>query len=189
MSLAGHVVRSHGYRSLSGPSATCQWHQQPESSTQQHPLPLATCPQTRWITALLCAGIGEACARLFAAEGACVVLADMQDEQGQKVAEELGQGRAVYIHCNVAQEADVQRAVAAAAETFGRPLWCMVNNAGATPACGSGAVCTRCTAGKHVWKIETAGSRRPAAGSRLRLGTCPDWVTSAQASHSLRRCA
>jgi len=43
-------------------------------------------------------GLGEACARLFAAEGARVVVADVQDEVGARLAEELG-GR--FVHTDV----------------------------------------------------------------------------------------
>jgi NAD(P)-dependent dehydrogenase (short-subunit alcohol dehydrogenase family) len=43
-------------------------------------------------------GIGEACARRFAREGAHVVLADLADAPGQALAAELG---AIYVHCDV----------------------------------------------------------------------------------------
>ena len=51
-------------------------------------------------------GFGEATARLFVAEGANVVLADIQDEHGQAVADELGDA-ASYHHCDVTSEVDV----------------------------------------------------------------------------------
>jgi NAD(P)-dependent dehydrogenase (short-subunit alcohol dehydrogenase family) len=73
-------------------------------------------------------GIGEATVRLFAAEGARVVIADVQDERGRRLAGELG-GTAVYQHCDVGREADVQAAVGQAVERFGR-LDCIFNNAG-----------------------------------------------------------
>jgi NAD(P)-dependent dehydrogenase (short-subunit alcohol dehydrogenase family) len=73
-------------------------------------------------------GIGEATVRLFVAEGASVVIADIQDERGRRVAEELG-ARTAYVHCDVSREADVQAAVAATVERFGR-LDCIFNNAG-----------------------------------------------------------
>ena len=50
-------------------------------------------------------GSGEAIARRFHAEGATVVLADVRDELGQAVADDLGDG-ATYVHCDVASEAD-----------------------------------------------------------------------------------
>ena len=73
-------------------------------------------------------GIGEGTVRLFAAEGARVVIADIQDARGEKLAEELGTATA-YQHADVAQEADVAAAVDFAVRKFGR-LDCMYNNAG-----------------------------------------------------------
>ncbi|MGW0699621.1 SDR family NAD(P)-dependent oxidoreductase [Streptomyces sp. NPDC002867] len=71
-------------------------------------------------------GQGEAEARLFTAEGARVVLADVLDEQGEKLAEELG---ALYVHLDVSREDDWTAAVAAAKDAFGR-VDGLVNNAG-----------------------------------------------------------
>ncbi|NWF27947.1 SDR family oxidoreductase [Streptomyces sp. PKU-EA00015] len=71
-------------------------------------------------------GQGEAEARLFTAEGAHVVLADVLDEQGGKLAEELG---ALYVHLDVSREDDWTAAVAAAKDAFGR-VDGLVNNAG-----------------------------------------------------------
>ncbi len=73
-------------------------------------------------------GLGEATARLMHAEGASVVLTDIQDDRGQRVAAELGD-RARYLHCDVSAEADVADAVDTAVREFGR-LDCMFNNAG-----------------------------------------------------------
>ncbi len=74
-------------------------------------------------------GIGEATVRLFVAEGASVVVADIQDERGRRLAGELG-ARAAYRRTDVSREADVQAAVAEAVQRFGR-LDCLFNNAGA----------------------------------------------------------
>ena len=74
-------------------------------------------------------GIGEATARLFVAEGAAVVIADLQDDRGRRLATELGT-RAVYRHADVSVEADVQAAVEETVARFGR-LDCLFNNAGA----------------------------------------------------------
>jgi NAD(P)-dependent dehydrogenase (short-subunit alcohol dehydrogenase family) len=74
-------------------------------------------------------GLGAGTARMLTAEGAKVVLADLQDEAGQKLAAELGQ---TYIHCDVTQEADGQ-AVIAAAQKLGR-LFGLINCAGIAPA-------------------------------------------------------
>ena len=73
-------------------------------------------------------GIGEATARLFAREGAVVVVADVDDDRGKRVADDIGE-RARFVHTDVTQEADVDAAVAAAVDTFGG-LDCMFNNAG-----------------------------------------------------------
>ncbi|MFF8600763.1 SDR family NAD(P)-dependent oxidoreductase [Streptomyces sp. NPDC015232] len=74
-------------------------------------------------------GQGEQEARLFAAEGAKVVLADVLDAPGEALAKELGEGRAVFVHLDVTREADWAAAVARAEERFGR-IDGLVNNAG-----------------------------------------------------------
>ena len=73
-------------------------------------------------------GIGEATVRLFVQEGAAVVIADIQDDRGRRLAGELGD-RAAYQPTDVSREADVQAAVAEAVRRFGR-LDCIFNNAG-----------------------------------------------------------
>ncbi len=73
-------------------------------------------------------GQGEAEARLFVAEGARVVLGDVLDEEGEKVAASLG-GAALYLHLDVTQEADWQRSVERTLAEFGS-LDVLVNNAG-----------------------------------------------------------
>ena len=73
-------------------------------------------------------GIGESATRLFVAEGAKVVIADMQRERGAALADELGEA-AVFQQVEVRQEAEVKAAVDLAIETWGR-LDCMFNNAG-----------------------------------------------------------
>jgi NAD(P)-dependent dehydrogenase (short-subunit alcohol dehydrogenase family) len=79
-------------------------------------------------------GIGEATVRLFAAEGARVVIADVNDERGQKLAAELG-ADATYAHTDVRDEAEVQAAVEMAKGSWGR-LDCIFNNAGAAGVTG-----------------------------------------------------
>ncbi len=73
-------------------------------------------------------GIGEGTVRLFVTEGATVMIADIQDERGQRLAAELGD-RAAYVHTDVSREGDVQAAVADTVGRFGR-LDCIFNNAG-----------------------------------------------------------
>ncbi|RSS82343.1 SDR family NAD(P)-dependent oxidoreductase [Streptomyces sp. WAC06614] len=73
-------------------------------------------------------GQGEQEARLFAAEGAEVLLGDVLDERGEALAEELGKG-ARYVHLDVSREEAWCAAVTAAKESFGR-IDGLVNNAG-----------------------------------------------------------
>ncbi|MER7818730.1 glucose 1-dehydrogenase [Streptomyces sp. NPDC096153] len=71
-------------------------------------------------------GQGEQEARLFSAEGARVVLADVLDDRGEAVAKELG---GLYVHLDVGDEAGWATAVTAAKDAFGR-IDGLVNNAG-----------------------------------------------------------
>src|SRR5215470_4123585 len=73
-------------------------------------------------------GIGAASARLFVAEGARVLIADMQDERGMQVAAALG-GSAAFRHVDVTREEDVKGAVDEAVARWKR-LDCVFNNAG-----------------------------------------------------------
>jgi NAD(P)-dependent dehydrogenase (short-subunit alcohol dehydrogenase family) len=73
-------------------------------------------------------GIGEGTARLFAAEGAAVILADLDRARGERLAAELG-GQARFVRADVSREADVDAAVAAAVSEFGGVDF-MFNNAG-----------------------------------------------------------
>lgn len=73
-------------------------------------------------------GQGAAEARLFCAEGASVVIGDVLDEQGHKVAAEIG-AAACYVRLDVTREDDWTSAVALARGRFGR-LDVLVNNAG-----------------------------------------------------------
>ena len=73
-------------------------------------------------------GIGRATARLFVEEGAQVVIADIQDDKGQSVAEELG-SNAIFQHTNVRREPDIKAMIGLAVTHFGR-LDCLFNNAG-----------------------------------------------------------
>ncbi|GLF97352.1 SDR family NAD(P)-dependent oxidoreductase [Streptomyces yaizuensis] len=74
-------------------------------------------------------GQGEHEARLFAAEGARVVLTDVLHDRGRALAEELGGENALYVPLDVRREEEWAAAVAAAKERFGR-LDGLVNNAG-----------------------------------------------------------
>jgi NAD(P)-dependent dehydrogenase (short-subunit alcohol dehydrogenase family) len=76
-------------------------------------------------------GIGEACIRRFAREGAQLVIADIDDSRGAALAAELG---AVYVHCDVGDKAQVDALVAQTMAAFGR-IDVLVNNAGIFRAC------------------------------------------------------
>ncbi len=71
-------------------------------------------------------GIGEACVRRFAREGAKVVIADVANTPGGALARELG---ATYMHCDVGDKLDVDAVVAKTVADFGR-IDVLVNNAG-----------------------------------------------------------
>ncbi len=73
-------------------------------------------------------GQGEAEARMFTREGAKVMLTDILDEQGEAVAQEIGNA-ARYIHLDVSQEDQWQKAIGETVETFGK-LTILINNAG-----------------------------------------------------------
>ena len=73
-------------------------------------------------------GMGRASAIRFVEEGARVVVADIQEEKGAALAEELG-SRAIFVAADVCNEADVKGMIDCARDTFGR-LDCLFNNAG-----------------------------------------------------------
>ncbi len=73
-------------------------------------------------------GIGAKTARRFVEEGGKVVIADISDEDGGKLAEEIG-AAASYVHTDVCNEADVASVLAHAVSHFGS-LDCLFNNAG-----------------------------------------------------------
>src|SRR5689334_10752967 len=76
-------------------------------------------------------GMGEAEARLFAEEGAKVVIADMLDKEGSAVAADIsaGQRRALFVRTDVTSETDWQKLIAEVVAAYGR-LDILVNNAG-----------------------------------------------------------
>lgn len=78
-------------------------------------------------------GIGAQAARLFVAEGATVVISDINIDAGGKLARELG---ASFIAADVSVEEQVERAVAFAVDRHGK-LDCMINNAGMIGVVGS----------------------------------------------------
>ncbi len=74
-------------------------------------------------------GIGAALAREFARRGASVVLCARRTSRLQALAREVGEDRALVVTCDVTRDGDLEAAVAAAVERFGR-LDVAVANAG-----------------------------------------------------------
>ncbi len=81
-------------------------------------------------------GIGKASARLFAREGAKVLIADLDEANGRAVAAEItaAGGTAQFVPTDVSKAADAARAVAAAVSAWGR-LDILYNNAAPTRLC------------------------------------------------------
>lgn len=77
-------------------------------------------------------GIGLACARRFAAEGAKVVLADVHEIAGKAAAQELG-GDTLFVRADVGIKADADNLIAQTLARFGR-IDVLINNAGVTHA-------------------------------------------------------
>jgi 3(or 17)beta-hydroxysteroid dehydrogenase len=76
-------------------------------------------------------GMGEAMVRLFAREGATVVVADILEAEGTALAADIvaGGGEALFVKLDVADEAQWEAAIAAVTDRFGR-IDILVNNAG-----------------------------------------------------------
>jgi NAD(P)-dependent dehydrogenase (short-subunit alcohol dehydrogenase family) len=76
-------------------------------------------------------GMGEAIARLFAAEGAAVLMTDVQSDRGTQIATEIraAGGRATFVTCDVTNESDVRASVDQAATDFAG-LQIVINCAG-----------------------------------------------------------
>ncbi len=77
-------------------------------------------------------GLGEGTARMLVANGAKVVIADLQADKGEALAADLGADKAAFVKCDVSQEAD-GRAAVACATAMGK-LMGLVNCAGIAPA-------------------------------------------------------
>ena len=76
-------------------------------------------------------GMGESEAKLFAAEGAKVVIADVLEQDGRKVEAEIAEtgGEAVFVHLDVTDEEEWKEVIAATVSRYGK-LDILVNNAG-----------------------------------------------------------
>ncbi|CAN7502282.1 3-oxoacyl-ACP reductase [Knoellia sp. LjRoot47] len=76
-----------------------------------------------------CSGIGLATVRRFAEEGATVVIGDLDDANGERIADEVG---GAYVHCDVTDKDQVDALFATAKERFGS-VDIAFNNAGISP--------------------------------------------------------
>ncbi len=79
-------------------------------------------------------GMGMVASKLFAAEGARVVLTDVADDAGEATAAEIRAigGQAAYVHADVSKEADAESMIRTTVDTFGG-LHVLYNNAGVMP--------------------------------------------------------
>jgi meso-butanediol dehydrogenase/(S,S)-butanediol dehydrogenase/diacetyl reductase len=94
-------------------------------------------------------GIGEASARTYAREGAKVVLADINEEAGERIAAEirLANGAAAFVRADIMETADIERMVAFTVETYGR-IDILHNNAQVT------------SGGKRIGELDLAAWKR-----------------------------
>ncbi|WZZ18932.1 hypothetical protein YC2023_112021 [Brassica napus] len=74
-------------------------------------------------------GIGAEAARLFTEHGARVVITDVQDKLGRKVAVSIGEDKVSYVHCDVREETEVENAIKFTVEKHGR-IDVLFSNAG-----------------------------------------------------------
>ncbi len=95
-------------------------------------------------------GIGRETSLLFAREGACVVVADMDDKGGQETVQKIesGGGKAHYVHADVSSAVDSERMISAAEKQFGK-LNILFNNAGIMHGKDDDAVSTE----ENVWDL------------------------------------
>ncbi|KAK7851061.1 secoisolariciresinol dehydrogenase [Quercus suber] len=81
-------------------------------------------------------GIGESTTRLFVRHGAKVLIVDVQDDFGHSVCKDIGSDSISYIHCDVTNESNVEKAMDMAISKYGK-LDIMFNNTGISSNIGS----------------------------------------------------
>jgi len=96
-----------------------------------------------------CSGIGLATVRRFAAEGARVVIADLDDARGKEVAAEVG---GAYVHCDVSDPDHVEELFATAQREFGS-VDVAFNNAGISPSDDASILDTGLAAWRRVQEV------------------------------------
>ena len=96
-----------------------------------------------------CSGIGLATARRLAAEGASVVIGDVEAVRGKEVADELG---GLFVECDVTSSEQVSAMFAAAHERYGR-IDVAFNNAGINPPDDSSILDTGLEAWRRVQEV------------------------------------
>ena len=100
-----------------------------------------------------CSGIGLATVRRFAAEGAKLVIGDIDDEGGARVVDELGGiERATYVHVDVTDKAQVDGLFKTAKDTYGS-VDIAFNNAGISPPDDDSILDTELDAWRRVQEV------------------------------------
>ena len=104
-------------------------------------------------------GMGRTAARMFAAEGARVVVADLDETPGNATVREVREagGQAVFTRADVSVEADAKSMVEAAIVEFGR-LDCLYNNAGIMPEADHSVVDTDVATWDRVMAVNVRGT-------------------------------
>lgn len=96
-----------------------------------------------------CSGIGLATVRRFAEEGAKVVIGDLDDTNGERIADEVG---GAYVHCDVTNKEQVDALFATAKEKFGS-VDIAFNNAGISPPEDDSILTTELEAWRKVQEV------------------------------------
>src|SRR4051812_30435675 len=100
-----------------------------------------------------CSGIGLATVRRFAAEGAKLVIGDIDDDGGARIAEELGGSEhATYVHVDVTDKAEVDQLFKTAKQTYGS-VDIAFNNAGISPPDDDSILDTELDAWRRVQEV------------------------------------